>query len=377
MFERRRAQAPLEVAAERFRTVFRDSPVGFVLLDHAGRVVFANASFAGMVGLEPAALADDDLTDHVVVEDVDLVATARDRVLSGADHRLSISARFDHGGAVRWAELDLQLVKDRDGHPLMMPIHVQDRTAYIEALGQLGHADRVDLVSQMAVGIGHDLRNALTVLRTHVELLDSGTAARSGEDQAMWLASMRAAVDRAHALSSRMVGLVRTSPPDREVIDLDGLVGSLVPVFEAVSGEVTVEVASHGPALVESDALEVERVLLSVVTNALDALGSGGTVRIEVAPVDPGDGSDPTLVRLRVSDTGPGMDAATLARAFDPYFTTKSTGTGLGLPTSRSLIEALGGELDLSSAPGEGTVVDVLLPAVSRMATVDALDASG
>lgn len=369
MFDRRRAQAPLEVAAERFRSVFRDSPVGFLLLDPAGKVVFVNPSFGRMVDCDPDDLTGEDLTDHVLAEDGALVAAARDRVLSGAEHRMSISARFDVGGEVRWAELDLRVIHDRDGDPLMMPIHVLDRTEYIEALGQLGHADRVDLVSHMAIGIGHDLRNALTILRTHVELLDGGST-RSEADRAMLLASMRAAVDRAHALSSRMVGLVRTSPPGREVIDLKGLVESLAPVFEAVSGAASVEVVCDGAALVEADAVEVERVLLSIVTNALDALAAGGSVRIEVAPADRPEGAGTDQIRLRVSDTGPGMDAETLERAFDPYFTTKNTGTGLGLPTSRSLIEALGGSFHLSSEPGSGTVVDVLLPAAGGHRTV-------
>lgn len=362
MFERRRGQASLEVVAERFRTVFRDSPVGFLLLDATGKVAFANPAFGRMVDSDPAELVGEDLTDRVLAEDVALVAAARDRVLSGTVLRMSISVRFTAGGEVRWAELDLRVIHDRDGGPLMMPIHVLDRTEYMDVLGQLGHADRIDLVSHMAIGIGHDLRNALTILRTHLELLEGGSSG-SEADRATVLASMRAAVDRAHELSSRMVGLVGTSRPGREVIDLNGLVGSLAPVFEAVSGAASVEVVCDGPALVEADAVEVERVLLSIVTNALDALAAGGTVRIEVTPVDRPDGVVADQIRLRVSDTGPGMDAETLGRAFDPYFTTKTTGTGLGLPTSRSLIEALGGAFHLSSTPGSGTVVDVLLPA--------------
>lgn len=362
MFERRQGQASLEVVAERFRTVFRDSPVGFVLLDPTGKVVFANPSFGHMVDGDPAEMVGEDLTDRVFAEDVAFVVAARDRALAGAVHRTSISVRFAARGEVRWAELDLRVIHDRDGDPLMMPIHVLDRTEYMGVLGQLGHADRVDLVSHMAIGIGHDLRNALTILRAHVELLE-GDPTGSEADRTTVLASMRAAVDRALALSSRMVGFVRTSQPGREVVDLGGLVRSLAPVFEAVSGAASVEVECEGAALVEADGVEVERVLLSIVTNALDALAADGTVRIEVSPVDRPDGAGADQVRLRVSDTGSGMDAETLERAFDPYFTTKATGTGLGLPTSRSLIEALGGAFHLSSTPGSGTVVDVLLPA--------------
>ena len=97
------------------------------------------------------------------------------------------------------------------------------------------------------------------------------------------------------------------------------------------------------------------RALTNVIENALQAVTSGGTVAVTVA-------DEAGCVVMRVTDTGPGLDPATSARAFEPYFSTKMSGTGLGLPIARRNLELHGGHVSIRSAPGEGTTVSLVLP---------------
>lgn len=109
----------------------------------------------------------------------------------------------------------------------------------------------------------------------------------------------------------------------------------------------------------QGDSARLEQILLNLVVNAGQAMVEGGDLRLAVGRVEV-DGVD--RVRIRVSDTGRGMDTATLARAREPYFTTRSAGTGLGLATVVRLVESLDGTLDLDAEPEGGTVVTVELP---------------
>jgi signal transduction histidine kinase len=118
--------------------------------------------------------------------------------------------------------------------------------------------------------------------------------------------------------------------------------------------------------MLDVDPAEVERILLTLFSNAADAVVDGGDIRIAVSAVRRAGGNGAGLhARLVVEDTGVGMDEHTVARAFEPFFSTKGDrGTGLGLASASSVVQSLGGTITIDSAPGRGTTVEVLLPAI-------------
>lgn len=367
---RTRQESPL-VAVDRFRSAYAESPVGFALLTSAGHVAHANLALCRLLDSPEPALLDRPLSHLVHPDDGHLVAAALADASSGMP-AARVVARFEIDGAgPRWADVTLHLIRDRSDTPYLFTVHVEDQTDHVEVLSQLGHAARVSLVSEMAPGIGHDLRNSLAVLRAHAELLTTGL---TDETQLSQIRAMADAINRAHALAGQLIDLVHPGPPSRQLLDLGGLVASLAPVLETMAPpEVSLQVHLAPGALVAGDPVELERVLLTLVANALDAIDGPGALTIDVGQVDglgrPGESR--RQVRLRITDTGRGMDADTLARAFEPYFTTKRTGTGLGLASSRSLVEALGGSVELNTEPGSGTTVDVLLDAAGEPAHAD------
>jgi len=153
-----------------------------------------------------------------------------------------------------------------------------------------------------------------------------------------------------------------SSPQPRPVAtDLAVLLEQILGPYRAgLGGRVQFDVAvSPGAPRAFVDPLLISRALTNVIENALHAMPNGGRLQFGV---DPGD--TPEEVRLRIADSGIGMDAAALARIFEPYFSTKTSGTGLGLTIAKRNVDANGGRIAVTSDPGIGTTVTFLLPTV-------------
>ena len=363
--ERRAGQRGPEVAVDRFRSAHATSPIGFALLNERGHMLHANPALCRMLDAAEAELLHRPLTDLVHPSDSLLVDDSMADLLGGASSARVVLRLEADVGAHRWADVTVHLIRDRSSEPYLYTVHIEDQTDHVEVLGQLGHAARVSLAGEMAPGIGHDLRNALTAIGANLDFMAGEQTDPANLERIKVLSE---SVHRAHSLAGQLINLVHPGPPSRELIDLGGMVSALEPILRTMADpEVTVEVLTE-PALVAGDPIELERVLLTLVANALDAIDGPGKVTVEVSrrSLDEPDGETRRCVQLRVTDTGQGMDAETLARAFEPYFTTKRTGTGLGLASSRSLVEALGGTIDISTETGAGSVVDVHLADAGR-----------
>ena len=363
--DRRRRQAPFPEAGDRYRTSYVDSPIGLALLTPSGEVFHANPALCRLVATTEAALLGTPFTTHVVVDDLATAdaTLAIDPARDGEPRSCSLRLEV-RGGGWSWADITARTVHDRAGDPLFVVVHIEDRTAEVEAVAALSDAERAALAGRLASGVIHDVRNALTALQGRVELLaadlDDEGAARSHLD------SMHAAMSRMNSLTCQVLDLARPSAADRELVDLAGIVSTFEPVARAQFDDrdrVVVEAAE--PVLLEVDPAQVERVLLTLFSNAVDAVAVGGAIRIavSVAPRPSADGGPQAL--LVVEDTGVGMDEAMAARAFEPFFSTKGrNGFGLGLASAQAVVRSLGGTITIGSQRGRGTSVEVLLPGV-------------
>ena len=247
-----------------------------------------------------------------------------------------------------------------------------------EALRQ---AQKMEAVGQLASGIAHDFNNLLAVILGNLELLDM----RLGDEQLSRLVETAArAARRGAKLNEQMLAFSRRQRLAPQSIDLNRMIGGIEDLLGRTLGG-NMEVATGlapglWPAL--ADPHQIELVVLNLAINARDAMPAGGTVRIETGNVqasrlDPSLGLPPgDYVRLSVADTGIGMSDAVLARACEPFFTTKDVGkgSGLGLAQVYGVAQQSGGGLKISSAPGRGTTVDVYLPrSLARPESIPAL----
>jgi two-component system, cell cycle sensor histidine kinase and response regulator CckA len=248
----------------------------------------------------------------------------------------------------------------------------RDVTERMHLEQQLRNAQQLEAIGRLAGGVAHDFNNILSIIMGHSELLlrtmPLDQPARNGLEQ------IRRAAERAALLTHQLLAFSRKQVLQPKVLDLNEAVVDVQQMLARVIGEDIELVANLHPSLllVKADPGQVEQVLMNLAINARDAMPQGGkltmiTSNLEVAAEQ---GRDYDLApgryaMLEVTDTGQGMDAATLAHIFEPFFTTKpiGKGTGLGLSTVYGIVKQSGGSVQVESEPGDGTVFRIYLPA--------------
>lgn len=256
---------------------------------------------------------------------------------------------------------------------------VEERTSELmlaqEALRQ---SQKLEAMGQLTGGVAHDFNNLLTPIIGSLDLLHRrGTG---DQRQQRLIDGALQSAERAKTLVQRLLAFARRQPLQPRAVDVGALVEGMADLIASTSGprtKVAVAVAPDVPAAV-ADPNQLEMAILNLSVNARDAMPDGGRLSIIVGSEQIAAGHPSGLVPGRyvcvsVADTGVGMDADTIARAIEPFFSTKGLGkgTGLGLSMVHGLVTQLGGTLQLSSRPGLGTEVELWLPATELQVTVD------
>ncbi|MDP9163412.1 MAG: response regulator, partial [Pseudomonadota bacterium] len=238
----------------------------------------------------------------------------------------------------------------------------------------LRQSQKMEAVGQLTGGLAHDFNNLLTGISGSLELL--GARVRQGriDDIERYIVAAQGAAKRAAALTHRLLAFSRRQTLDPRPTDVNRLVHDMADLIRRTVGpEITLEVVGTvglWAALVDPN--QLENALLNLAINARDAMPDGGPLRIEAAAVDrPAAGTlaEGKYIRIAVIDRGVGMESETLARAVEPFFSTKGVGkgTGLGLSMVHGLAAQLGGMLTLTSDPGQGTTAEILLPTTTEI----------
>jgi signal transduction histidine kinase len=249
---------------------------------------------------------------------------------------------------------------------LRLQAEMAERQATEAALRQ---AQKLEAVGQLTGGIAHDFNNLLTVVIGNL-VLASGRASENPNLLPLLQGALQAA-ERGVALIQRLLAFARKQHLDPRSVDLGALVVGIEELLQRTVGpaiRLQIEIEA-GLAQAHVDANQVELAILNLAINARDAMPAGGTLRVSLrnqwaslnSPLGlhPGD-----YVHISISDTGTGMDDATLSQAFDPFFTTKEvgSGSGLGLPMVQGFVGQSGGAVQIRSQQGQGTTVELWLP---------------
>lgn len=248
---------------------------------------------------------------------------------------------------------------------------VEERTAERQrALAQLHEAQKLETLGQLTGGVAHDFNNLLTPIVGALDLLQRKIVGSDPRTERLVANALQSA-GRATMLVQRLLGFARRQTLTTGSVDVAVLLDGMRDLLDSSVGPMVELRIRHEPDLptVLADPNQLELSILNLCVNARDAMPHGGllTIIAEPAVADPGIQIDlrPGLyVRLSVIDTGTGMDEETLARAVEPFFSTKETGrgTGLGLSMVHGFAAQLGGAFALSSMPGKGTRADLYLP---------------
>ena len=298
----------------------------------------------------------------------EVAANYRRVVATGELQRYRESAEL--GGRVIHAETVLVPVRDETGRITRIVGSGRDMTAQVQAEEALRQSQKMEAMGQLTGGVAHDFNNLLTPILGGLDRLQRRKLGTE-RDQRLIEGALQSA-ERARTLVQRLLAFARRQPLQPMSVNLADLVQGMADLVRSTTGpqiRVAVEVEPDLPAAL-ADANQLEMAILNLAVNARDAMPEGGTLRISAtsetagleqrgAAVAPG-----RYLRLSVADTGVGMDEATLARAVEPFFSTKGIGrgTGLGLSMVHGLAAQLGGALTIRSRPGLGTNVELWLP---------------
>jgi two-component system sensor histidine kinase PilS (NtrC family) len=235
-------------------------------------------------------------------------------------------------------------------------VNFQDLTELRRLEQHMRRAERLATVGQLAAGIAHEIRNPLASISGSIELLRQAPLA--SDDDRTLMAIVHREIQRLNVLVGDLLDYANPRPSQPVDFDLGVLVRETLQVSRADRALADVEIATAAdePLLVHADPSKLRQVVWNLVRNAADAAAAGGKhVRVEARRA----GEQTTIT---VEDDGPGIPPDRIGRIFDPFYTTKQKGTGLGLATCHAIVAEHGGQIDLESEVGKGTKVVVRLP---------------
>jgi PAS domain S-box-containing protein len=303
--------------------------------------------------------------------------------------RIISAPRAQPDGSLIWDGIQIDVTDQKRAEELLQSLNstleqrVAERTSELEAAQeQLRQSQKLEAMGQLTGGVAHDFNNLLTPIVGSLDLLHR--RGLGGEREQRLIDGALQSAERAKTLVQRLLAFARRQPLQPSAVDIGNLVAGMADLVASTSGpqvKVVVDVPEELPAAT-ADQNQLEMAILNLSVNARDAMPDGGTLTVSAAcetvaaghraKLKPGD-----YVRLSVADTGTGMDEATLARAIEPFFSTKGIGkgTGLGLSMVHGLASQLGGSLAIASRPGLGTRIELWLPVSAQAA--EAAEQSG
>src|ERR1700733_10647439 len=357
--------------SERSFELLVDSVTDYALymLDRTGHIVSWNSGARRIKGYDAQEIIGKHFQCFYSEEDRAAGLPAAGLRTAAREGRLETEGwRLRKDGTRFWANVIIDAI--RSGGELVGYAKItRDITERRAAEGRLRQAQKMEAVGQFTGGAAHDFNNLLMAILGSLEILRK----RLPNDQRL-LALLDNAVlgaKRGSALTQRMLAFARRQELKQEAVDVAGLVNNMMELLERSLGP-AIDIDTHFPleaVIVRTDANQLETALLNLAVNARDAMPHGGTITIsvgveQVKSVHPTNLPPGQFACLSVSDTGMGMDEATLARSTEPFFTTKGIGkgTGLGLSMVDGLTGQSGGKLLARSALGRGTTIELWLP---------------
>ena len=362
----------LRLAQEKgfLETVFNSIQEGIIVTDSKGRITYLNNAACQLFGLE----AEDSLGKRLDerVRGLDWNALSREAAVSRDMEIFYPSDRFINFYSVPLVierqptenKIDNDKI-DISGEQVGHAIILRDITESRRTEQQTIESERLNALTLLAAGVAHEIGNPLNSLNIHLQLIEREARKLDGAKGAELQESVevaRAEINRLDSIISQFLRAIRPTRPQLRPENINSIVEEAVRFFalEIKDRDIVVEqeLRSDLP-LLELDRDQMKQAFYNVIKNSFEAMKSRGILRIRTD-------MDESHVIIRFTDTGGGISAVNLSRVFEPYFTTKASGTGLGLLIVRRIVREHGGELSVESSEGKGLTLTIRLPHVDR-----------
>lgn len=376
--ERKRAEEELR---KLFHAVVQ-SPVSVVITNTAGEIEYVNPKFTGTTGFAPEEVMGKNLRD---LKSEEIPAAEQENfwktVTAGEEWRGEFHNR-KKSGELYWELASISPIRNGEGVITHFIAVMEEITERKQLENQLRQSQKMDAIGKLAGGIAHDFNNIMTAIIGYATILDMKLDREGpfGNSVKQILLSAK----KAAGLTEGLLAFSRKQATNPRPVKLNDIVRRVEKILERLIGE-DIELISEfscSDPVVMADPLQIEQVLMNLATNARDAMPAGGRLKISTDLIEAderfakshGLSKGGPHAKLRVSDTGTGMDEDTAKKMFDPFFTTKEVGkgTGLGLSIVYGIVERHNGSINCYSEPGIGSTFTIFVPVIQ--AKVDEAD---
>jgi len=373
----------LQISKERFDEMANNIQDVFWLYDlETQSVIYANSAYEKIWGRSVKALIEryDEWRDSIHPDDREYAEISFQRLIEtgGGNSREYRIIRPD--GEVRWIADNGFLVKNENGEIVRITGVAKDITDKKKLEAQLLQVQKMESIGTLAGGIAHDFNNMLGIIMGNISLALS----MLNENETLYeiLSNVLKGANKAKNLTHQLLTFARGGAPIKKVMDINKVIkDSATFSTRGTAATCCFEFASD-LWLVEIDEGQINQVIGNLIINAYQAMPNGGTIKLQTEnifiesntalPLPPGQ-----YIKFTVEDEGCGISQKYIQKIFDPYFTTKQKGSGLGLATTYSIIKKHGGDITVDSKIEKGTVFHIFLPAASPESTVEIIDAEG
>jgi len=363
----------LRLAQEKgfLETVFNSIQEGIIVTDSRGRITYLNDAACQLFGID----ADDSLGERLDerVRGLDWTSLSQSQVAVSRDMEIFYPANRFINFYIVPLIIEREPASDQNdadkidisGHQVGHAIILRDITESRRSEQQTIESERLNALTLLAAGVAHEIGNPLNSLNIHLQLIEREARKLDGAKRAELQESVevaRAEVNRLDSIISQFLRAIRPTRPQLKPENINSIVAEAVRFFapEIKDRDIVVEqeLRSDLP-LLELDRDQMKQAFYNVIKNSFEAMKSRGILCIRTD-------MDDSHVIVRFTDSGGGMAPENLSRVFEPYFTTKTSGTGLGLLIVRRIVREHGGELSIESSEGKGLTVTIRLPHVDR-----------
>ena len=381
-FERRRMEERRKVSEARYRFL-ADNALDFISLhDTSGRYLYASPSANRMLGFRPEEMIGCGGEAFLPPEEQERMRKANRRLAAGEVPALTIHHRLRRkNGEFTEVETVCSAVRGGGGSPSQILRISRDITERKAMESRLFETQKLETIGMLAGGVAHEFNNLLMGITGAAEMLSLLLA--GNDETAGYLATIERMGSRAAELTRQLLAYAGQGRQSPDIVSINRIIREDTPVLKSTlppSVEVRLELDENAPAIL-ADVLQIKQGIMSLCLNAAEAMPGGGvlTLRTRVGEIlsgglSAGEGTERTVgsgavspgkkLVLEVSDTGFGMDAETVSRIFEPFYSTKFVGRGMGLAAVRGIVESHDGLIRVTSEAGKGTTFSLTFPAV-------------
>ena len=366
---RRRAEEAIRRSEKTYRSLFENAPIGIMMVSSGGRVRFLNPACAKIVGHTQEDLRAKPFTTCVHPEDRGLAIQKHKGQCHAPGCATTYGCRLmDNTGGTKWVQIMSVSIDREEQRAILM--FMEDVTQKRTLEQEVAKVEKLESLGLLAGGIAHDFNNIITAILGNISL--GKASLESLEKVATNLSSAERACLRAKGLTHQLLTFSKGGAPIKKISDLGALLTESCSFALRGSNVRCDLLIQEDLRAVSVDASQISQVINNLIINADHAMPDGGVMQVaaenqRLSPDDPLPLPAGDYVKVTFRDHGKGIPANIVPRIFDPYFTTKANGVGLGLATAYSIIKSHGGVITVESGRENGTTFSIYLPASNEI----------